>query len=207
MKAVYLALGLSALAFTSAVGQQTTAETNAANATHTVPGASARDGFTLRGTEAVLTRNGITSKLDREVVLPNGLRVLPNGNVTLRDGSSTALRGNQLLTLEGTFQDVLLTPEGVAPLSSATHGEAPKPTSAPTSRDGIHIVGKEVLMTRNGVTEKVNSDVRLPNGVSIKPSGIVVLSNGNTVTLRPDQFLDLNGVLRDAPARPAPRGK
>lgn len=187
----------SALMLAPSIAQQSTADTNAANATRTQTGASARDGFTLRGTEVVLTRNGVTTKVDRDLILPNGLRVMANGNIIMRDGSSTALRPNQLLTIEGTFEDVLLTPQGVAPVSSVDTG----PTPSVGSREGFFVSGTEVFMVRGGVAEKVKSEVRLPNGTLVKPNGTVVLGTGNTVVLRKDQVLDLEGVLHDAPAR------
>jgi hypothetical protein len=204
MKTFQCAVALSTLLLAAALAQTST-QTNTDNATNTVVGASARDGFTLRGAEVVMTRSGVTTKVARDVVLPNGLRVLANGNIVRADGSSTALRPNQLLTLEGNFQDVILTPEGVAPLSSVAPGPAPKANAGISSKDGISISGTEVFLTRNGVTEKVTSDVRLPNGAMVRPNGTLILSNGNSVTLRPNQILDLNGVLRDAPASPAPR--
>jgi hypothetical protein len=198
MKTTPLTLLASALMLTSSFGQQTTADTNAANATRTQTGASARDGFTLRGTEVVLTRRGVTSKVDRDLILPNGLRVLANGNIIMRDGSSTSLRPNQLLTLEGNFEDVVLTPQGVAPVSSVDTGQS---STVSVLREGFAISGNEVFMTRNGVTEKVKSEIRLPNGTLVKPNGTVVLGSGNTVVLKKDQVLDLNGVLHDWPTR------
>lgn len=199
MNTTHLTLLASAWMLASSFGQQTAADTNAANATRTQTGASVRDGFTLRGAEVVLTRNGVTAKVERDLILPNGLRVLANGSVIMRDGSSTALRPNQLLTLEGTLEDVVLTPQGVAPLSSVDTGGGATVNSG--SREGFVISGAEVLMTRNGVTEKVKSEVRLPNGALVKPNGTVILGNGNTIELRADQVLDLSGVLHDAPAR------
>ena len=148
-----------------------------------------------------MTRDGVTTKLEREIILPNGLRVQANGNVTLRDGSTTALRPNQLLTFDGTFQNVALTPQGVAPVSSIDPGPMPKPGVGLSARDGITISGAEVFITRNGVTERMNSDTRLPNGVTAKPDGTIILNNGNRLTLRPDQILDLSGVIRDAPIK------
>jgi hypothetical protein len=197
MKTTPLTLLASALMLTSSFGQ-TTADTNAANATRTQTGASIRDGFTLRGTEVVLSRGGMTAKVDRDMHLPNGLRVLANGNIIMRDGSTTSLRPNQLLTLEGNLEDVVLTPQGVAPVSSVDTGQS---STVSVLREGFAVSGNEVFMTRNGITEKVKSEVRLPNGALVKPNGTVVLGSGNTVVLRKDQVLDLNGVLHDWPTR------
>ena len=188
---------------------QTRSDTQEANSERTLLGGSAREGFTLRGTEVVMTRGGVTTKVDREILLPNGLRVLANGNVVLRNGTTTSLHANQLLTFDGNFQDVLLTPEGVAPVSSVDPGPASKVDPGISPRDGVFLSGTDVFITRGGITEKVDSDVRLTNGTIVHSSGMIELSNGNRISLRASQFLDLNGVVHDLPAgvtlRPAAR--
>ena len=195
MKTIGLAFVLSAFAITSSFAQTSTATENA---NRPVAAGSPRDGFTLRGAEMVITRNGVTSRVDRDFTFSTGLRVSATGTITLPGGTSASLRPNQLLTFDGKIQDVLLGPDGVAPISSVDTGPSPKPLVNPSSRDGIHMRGKDVFITRNGRTERVNDDVRLPNGVMVSSSGIVTLGNGNTVALRPDQVLDLNGVLQNA---------
>jgi len=196
---------MKTLAFTSliAVGLITAAmaetpeQINKANATRTQPGASARDGFTLRGTELIMTRDGVTTKVNREWALSGGVRVHANGNITLADGSSTSLRPNQILTFAGDIEDVVLTPEGLAPLSAVAAGPTTRKDSIPSARDGVTVSAGETFITRDGRTEKLTDDVRLANGAVAKPNGTVVLGNGNIVSLRADQLLDLNGVLHD----------
>lgn len=205
MKTTLLSGAISALLLVTASAQAPT-DPNPANSSRTLPAASARDGFTLRGTEPVITRDGVTSKVEREIIFPSGLRVLPNGNVTMRDGSTTALRPNQILTFDGVFENVALTPDGVAPLSSVTIAPSRKNDVGISARDGITVSGADVLITRNGVTERVTSEVRLPNGVTARADGSLVLANGEKFTLRPDQVLGLDGVLREAPVRPNPAG-
>ena len=203
MKALFLTPLLVAAALSAAFAQST-AETNAANATKTQVGASARDGFTLRGTEVVMTKAGVTAKLKQDVMLQNGLRVTANGNVIGKDGSTTTLLPNQLLTFDGQFHDVELTPDGVAPMSSVDSGPVSAATNSSvglSSRDGIRMAGRAAYLTRRGVTERITTDVRLPNGVTAQADGTVIMSNGNKITLRPDQMLDLSGVLRDLPVR------
>jgi len=202
MKTLILA-SLSMVGLWATAMAATPEEINAANATRTQPGASARDGFTLRGAEVVMTRHGVTTKVEREFVLTNGMHVLANGNITSPGGGSTALRPNQLLTFEGAIQEVALTPEGVAPVSSVAPGPAPKTDAGALVRDGITVANGEAFLTRNGVTEKIKADVRLPNGAVAKSDGTVVMSNGNSITLRADQLLDLSGVLHDVRVRPA----
>lgn len=198
MKTICLALTVSVLALTPCLAQSLS-NPAAANANQPVKGASARDGFTLRGAEVVITRNGVTSKVEREFVFANGLRVAANGTAKLRDGSTVTLGPNQLLTFDGAIHEVALTPEGVAPLSSVDTGPAPQPVVKPSVRDGIRTSAGGVQITRNGVTEKVTGDVRLPNGVTVRSDGTVVLGNGNTTTLRHGQVLDLHGVMQVDP--------
>jgi hypothetical protein len=206
MKTFYFAFCLSTIIALSSTSAQTTSGAAAANSNRPAIGASARDGFTLRGAEVVMTRDGVTAKVERSLAFSNGLKVSASGNITMPDGSSTALRPNQLLTFDGNLHDVVLTPDGVAPLSSVDTGPAPKIVKSVSTRDGITISGSTALLTRGGVTRKVTDDVRLPNGVTAKSDGSVIMGNGNTITLRPDQLLDLNGILHDGAIRPAGTG-
>ncbi|MEI9892737.1 MAG: DUF6799 domain-containing protein [Chthoniobacter sp.] len=202
MKTFILA-SLSVVGLCATAVADTPEEVNAANATRTQSGASARDGFTLRGAEVVMTRNGVTSKVEREFVLPNGMHVQSNGSITSPGGGTTSLRPNQLLTFDGSIQEVALTAEGVAPVSSVAPDSAPKTAVGASSRDGITAAGGEAFLTRNGVTEKIKADVRLSNGAVARSDGTVMMSNGNSITLQPNQLLDLSGVLHDVRVRPA----
>lgn len=84
---------------------------------------SARDGFTRSTTGVLFTQNNVTVKLERPMVLTNGLRVQPDGAVQLPNGDKAELHNNQLLTLEGKFEDVALNPQGVAPVTSVVPPE------------------------------------------------------------------------------------
>ena len=180
-------------------------EINAANATRTQTGATPRDGFTLRGTELVMTYHGVTSKVEHDYVLSDGTKVRANGNIVFHDGSTTSLRPNQILLFDGEIQEAILTPDGVAPLAGIAEGPRTQTDFRATSRDGITVANGVALITRDGVTEKITSDVRLANGAVVKSDGTVVFSNGNSLSLNPNQFLDLDGVLHDMRARPAAR--
>ncbi len=184
---------------------ETPQEINAANATRTQLNGTARDGFTLRGAELVMTRHGVTAKVDRAYVLQDGTRVQANGNIVMRDGSTTSLRPNQILLFDGEIQDAVLTPDGVAPLAGIAEGPRTQTDFRATARDGISVVNGVAMITRDGLSEKITADVRLANGTIAKSDGSVVFSNGNTISLGPDQFVDLNGVLHDMRARPAAR--
>jgi hypothetical protein len=168
----------------------------------TIPTGAVGDGFILRGPDAMVIRNGVMTKVNPEIVLSNGLRVSASGDVTMRDGSQSALQAGRLLTFEGKFVDL---PREDAALAGATNAKgATKAAGAEvgiSDHDGISISGTDVLITRNGVTDRVKADVRLPNGVIAKADGTVVMANGDKIILRPDQVLDLKGVLHDAPVR------
>ena len=166
-----------------------------------IPTGTARDGFFARDSKIYMVRNGVTTLVEREMRFPNGLRVQPNGTVTLRDGREVTLLGNQWLNFQGSLED-FSTRTPALPANSVAKLE-----SGISNRDGVTISGTDVFITRNGVTDKVIADVRLPNGVIAKPDGTVVLGDGKKVTLRSDQVLGLDGVLRDAPvAPPVPGG-
>lgn len=82
-------------------------------------GISSQDGIALSGADVLVTRNGLTVKLTKEVELPNGLRVQPDGAVFTRDGSKVTLRPLQILTFDGRFLNVPVR-ESVAPTSTTT---------------------------------------------------------------------------------------
>jgi hypothetical protein len=203
MKTTHVGSLLAALLLSSAVAAPPDSGRDDLRQPGTISVTTAGDGFILRGLDAVIIRNGVATKVNPEIVLPNGLRVQADGNVTMRDGSASTLRTNQLLTFEGRFVD--LPRSEVLPEPQASTNTTDKVVGI-SARDGITISGADILLTRNGVTEKVTSDVRLPNGVIARPDGTILLGNGDKITLRADQVLGLNGVLHDAPTRPNPPG-
>ncbi|MEI9892733.1 MAG: DUF6799 domain-containing protein [Chthoniobacter sp.] len=164
------------------------------------PAGTARDGFFARDNQIFMVRNGVTTKVEREIIFPNGLRVQPNGTVTLRDGTERTLISNQWLNFEGSLED--FTGQAAAPAANTAAAR----DSGVSSRDGISISGTDVFITRNGATEKVTSEIRLSNGIVVRQDGTVVMSDGKKITLRSDQVLSLDGVLREAPVTTSPGG-
>lgn len=179
-----------------------TAKTNAANAPISSVGASARDGFTIAGTELYVTRNGVTEKLLKEVTMPTGLRVGPDGSIVLPDGTKTSLRANQILTFDGQLQDAAITPAGVAPITTAGVPSANVGAEVGrAARDGVTVTGNEAFITRNGVMEKITGETRLKNGAIVEKDGTIRMPNGNKITLRTTQIMTLDGVLMEAPVK------
>jgi len=91
-------------------------------------GISAREGITLSGTDVLVTRNGVSETLKKELSLPNGLRVQPNGTVLTADGGSLPLRPGQVLTFDGKFTP----PGGAAATTTVTPATAAPATSTTT---------------------------------------------------------------------------
>ena len=167
-------------------------------------GVSARDGFTFGGTTVLFTREGVSQKVEKEIVLENGLRVRPDGTVTLPNGEKTALRNNQILTLHGRIEDAALTQQGIAPLTSGGAVTVLKKQGEEVgiaANDGISISGADALITRNGVSEKLTKEMRLANGTRVKPNGRVTNPDGAEFSLKTDQVLTFDGVVRDIPPR------
>lgn len=172
-----------------------------------VPGGkvSARDGFTKSGTSVLLTRNGVSQKIEKEIRLENGLRVQGDGTVTLPSGEKAALRDNQLLTLSGNFEEVALSPQGTAPVSSViTPREKVGEEADISAIDGVTVSSGAAVVTRNGVTERLSQELKLTNGTKVTPDGTVTLADGKQVTLRANQVLTFEGLLRETPGRSIP---
>jgi hypothetical protein len=189
---------LFCVALLAAANGQSTLNQNLPDApTRSIPTGTGRDGFFVRDSHVFMVRNGVTTQVEREIIFPNGLRVLPNGMVTLRDGRERALLSKQWLTFEGSIDDAVIAAASPSPAKSRESGVS--------ARDGITVSGADVFITRNGVTSKVTQEIRLSNGALVRPDGTVV-HNGNKITLRADQVLGLDGVLHEAPVVPNPAG-
>ena len=97
------------------------------------------------------------------------------------------------------------------PVSTAVFAEETKTTTTTTalaekknevgisSRDGITMSGKDVLVTRNGVTETLTREMELANGVRVMVDGTVVARDGGKLTLGPSQLLNFDGQIVKLP--------
>lgn len=116
-------------------------------------GSSATDGVSVSGGAALVTRNGSTTKLDKELKLTNGTRVQPDGTITFADGKALVLRGDQVLTFDGTIV--------VAP---------PHPVPAPVAPTGIVMFDGHAYLIRGGRAYMIDATM-VPNGQMLMNDG------------------------------------
>jgi hypothetical protein len=69
------------------------------------------------------------------------------------------------------------------------------------ARDGISVSDIGTLVTRNGVTQKVDKEIKLGNGSIVRADGTIFNGNGERLIIRPGQVLTFDGTLinPDAP--------
>jgi hypothetical protein len=140
----------------------------------------------------------VTQKVEKDLTLKNGMKVSADGSVVLPNGEKASLKNNQLLTLNGTFETVALTPQGTALGPSGSTLNKPGEEVAVSAQEGISFSGNQAVVTRNGVSQKLKSELRLGNGARVQPDGTVIYSDGTTTTLKGSQILTFDGVVRDA---------
>jgi hypothetical protein len=96
-------------------------------------------------------------------------------------------------------------------LAAGAFSQTPVPRSGPagppTSQEigianGIIMWGNDVIVTRNGVTERLLTKLQLPNGLLVEATGAITTMNGARVTLHPGQLLTFEGRLVNVPIRP-----
>lgn len=68
-----------------------------------------------------------------------------------------------------------------------------------SSRDGITYSVPDVLVTRNGITQRLIRQLRLANGTLVFPDGTVILAGGARVMIKPEQVLTFGGTFDEAP--------
>lgn len=77
-----------------------------------------------------------------------------------------------------------------------------------SARDGISISDKDVIITRNGVSEILKAPLDLPNHVRVFPDGTVTMPDAGRITLRAEQLITLDGrlvnIVRQRPASNPP---
>lgn len=68
-------------------------------------GVGGRDGITLSGADVIVTRNGSSQRLERELTLEDGTRIGVDGSIQFKDGRTSTLGAEQTLTFSGKVID------------------------------------------------------------------------------------------------------
>lgn len=167
-------------------------------------GIARRDGVTVSGSEAFVTRNGVTEKLVKELRLPSGVIVRPDGSVVLSNHAETSLQADQLLTFDGHILNIPNDPNVNPPLPSVTAQtqvsavstsvrSAPGNTSVFLSSSGTPFMGTVtapgVITTLEGTIIPIDGSIRAvsfgPGDVSfigrLNRNGTIAGSNGTTI--------------------------
>jgi len=166
-------LGLSLVSVSSFAQAPSTTTTIITEKPTPVPsaevGVSSRDGITVSGASALVTRNGVTETLTKELELPNRFRVQPDGTIITPDGGTMKLRASQVLTFEGKLLDSPIM-ESVAPktlpaaTTTTTTTTAPVPGVTPTVPT---IVVEKPAVTRTAADEAARVEaVRRANALN-----------------------------------------
>ena len=176
---------------------------------------AARSGYLLGSDGTVIfLNNGIAERVTRDVVLQNGLLLRPDGSMTTQTGGSLTLRSEQFITPSGTIQaatpgelSVVTTTISAAPAASATGSDLPPMKKQGeevgiSAVDGISVSGADAIITRNGVSERLAQSLDLSDGSKIRPDGVLTRPDGSEITLRANQVLSFDGILRDLPPNP-----
>ncbi len=119
---------VAGLIASSAIAQQADTTKAAEKAAAKEVGIASSDGITLSGTDVLVTRNGVTEKLTKEITIGEGIRVKPDGTILSADGGTLTLRPAQIRTFDGKF--VNSTPPVAAPITKeVTEHRVEKTTS------------------------------------------------------------------------------
>ena len=119
---------------TTTTAATTEVRIDAAKPTGDDVGISSRDGITLSGTAVLVTRNGVSEPLQKEIALDNGTRVAPDGTVTPQGAGSFTLRPTQILMFDGRLVNATVGSTGATTTApAATAAPAPATTTTTTT--------------------------------------------------------------------------
>ena len=89
-------------------------------------GISSQDGLTMSGTDVLITRNGVSERLTKEMTFASGAKIMADGTLVGTDGSKTMMRPGQIVTLDG---KLMASPvKEVVPAAAAPAAPAAQPT-------------------------------------------------------------------------------
>jgi hypothetical protein len=102
-------------------------------------GLSAKDGITVSGNRAFVTRNGNTEALVGRLTLDDGTEVMPDGTIHTKGGATVTLKAEQILGFDGTI--------AAAPIKNPPpQPRKPSSLAAPSALGGA---GKQFFVRRS----------------------------------------------------------
>ncbi len=178
MKLFICALPIAVCLACSAIAAEPPVTSNPAVAGDGVQvGVGKRDGITVSGREAYVTKNGATEKLTKDLVLPSGVVARPDGTIVSRSGAEVPLRASQLLTFDGTVVEIPPDPNvNPAPPSNVQVTTEVRSTAVPTTAN-VRVAGADlVFLAGNG---QPFMGTIAADGSVVRFDGTVIVNDGN----------------------------
>jgi len=184
MKANFLLCGLACtLSVASIVSAEDVTRNPVAGGSKVEVGVARRDGVTVSGGEAYVTRNGLTKKLVKDLKLPSGVTVQPDGGLLFSSGAHASLQADQLLTLDGRVVDIPNDPNvnPAPPVSSRVTQATAAPASATTK--ATTSTAKTGLPVNGGYHGTFIGSDGVPFVGTITAPGVITKENGTTIPI------------------------
>jgi hypothetical protein len=168
-------------------------------------GIAGRDGITVSGGEAYITRNGVTKKLVKDLKLPSGVTIRPDGGIIFATGALASLQADQLLTLDGRIVDIPpdpnVNPAPLAPAVPQTTGQSASTSTVPaTANPTLPVTGEtRVFIGSDGVpftgTITAPGVITTDKGTTIPIDGSIQAFNLGASKIPFDKQLNPNGIV------------
>lgn len=151
-------------------------------------GVARRDGITVSGGEAYVTRNGVTKKVVKDLKLPSGVIIQPNGGILFATGAHASLQADQLLTLDGRIIDIPsspnVNPAPVAPAASQTATQRARTTTdTSTANAATRNASANPTLPVTGETRVFIGSDGVPFTGTITAPGVITTDKGTTIPI------------------------
>ncbi|EDY19087.1 hypothetical protein CfE428DRAFT_3264 [Chthoniobacter flavus Ellin428] len=185
MKANFLLCGLACALSVASIGSAEDVTRNPAAAGSKVEvGVARRDGITVSGGEAYVTRNGVTKKLVKDLKLPSGVTIQTDGDIVLATGGHASLQADQLLTLDGRITDIPKDPNvnPAPPVTSTATATTAAPATANATTPGNASANTGLPVNGGYHGTFIGSD-GVPFVGTITAPGVITKENGTTIPI------------------------
>lgn len=129
----------------------------------------------FKGGKMLVEQSGKASPMDKEVALPNEIKVMTNATFRVKSGRERKLDEGQILGADG----MLTSPDGsIVPVI-----------------DHVTMKNGQILLAKDGDTSTLQIELRLEDGSKVTPDGYLVSKYGVRVKLMDGQMLRMDGQL------------